>query len=459
MGKVAIIGGGVAGCGVGIYLKQRDVDVMIFEKKSSLVSGPPMCHLHAGGNLYPEISLNQRLQLLKESIDFLKFFPFAIDYRPTIVSVPKDINISMKEILNALEKIKDYYKELVKKDKSNKVLGAPDEYYKIYSKEEIEKLKERKVNVPKSNEDWMAVFARNVDLDTIKYPVILVKEFGLNVFRIAASAEILLKDNFLLNTEVVDVKRVGDKWEIIYKKEGKVFKDVFDYLINAAGFESGVIDDFVGFKEERFVEFKAAYVTKWENDEKYWPEIIFLGIRGTDKGLGQFTPYPGSHFQLHYMSKNATLFEDGLVKTKDSSQPKLPKRHIEKIEKGWNFEEVEKRTKKAIEYISKFIPSFKDAKVTKVPLFGAQQIPGNDPELRAAEVFIGDRYARCEIVKASSIIEMSKVIEKELKNLGFKINNKKDLEINEKEIENLAKNLAKKRGYPEDLGQINFKRY
>ncbi|GAB6045861.1 hypothetical protein JCM11957_14590 [Caminibacter profundus] len=94
-----------------------------------------------------------------------------------------------------------------------------------------------------------------------------------------------------------------------------------------------------------------------------------------------------------------------------------------------------------------------------MPLFGAQQIPGNDPELRAAEVFIGDRYARCEIVKASSIIEMSKVIEKELKNLGFKINNKKDLEINEKEIENLAKNLAKKRGYPEDLGQINFKRY
>ena len=65
MGKIAIIGGGIAGCGAGIYLKEKGYDVTVFEKKNSLVSGPPMCHLHAGGNLYPEISLEQRLQILK----------------------------------------------------------------------------------------------------------------------------------------------------------------------------------------------------------------------------------------------------------------------------------------------------------------------------------------------------------------------------------------------------------
>ncbi len=39
----------------------------------------------------------------------------------------------------------------------------------------------------------MSVLARNVDLKAIKEPVILVKEFGLNVFGIAASAHILLR--------------------------------------------------------------------------------------------------------------------------------------------------------------------------------------------------------------------------------------------------------------------------
>jgi hypothetical protein len=408
-----------------------------------------MCHLHAGGNLYPEISLNQRLRLLKESIDLLKFFPFAIDYRPTIVAVPKDVNINIDEILNSLEKIKNYYEELIKKDKTNEVLGSADEYYQVFSKEEIESFK--------TKDDFLGVFARNVNLDMIKDKIIAVKEFGLNVFRIAAGAHLLLGDSVKLNTEVIDIKK-SDKWIVTYKKGDEVFTQEFDYLINAAGFESGKIDDMLGLKEERFVEFKAAYVTKWENKEKYWPEIIFLGIRGTDKGLGQFTPYPGNYFQLHYMSKNSTLFEDGLVKTESSSYPKLPQRFIDYIEKGWDEESVQKRGKKAIEYISKFIPSFKNAQVTKVPLFGAQQIPGNDPELRAAEVFIGDRYARCEIVKASSIIEMSKEIEKELKKHSIQASTPKKLILDLEELEKLACNLAKKRGYPEELGKINFSR-
>jgi len=210
-----------------------------------------------------------------------------------------------------------------------------------------------------------------------------------------------------------------------------------------------------GFKEERFVEFKAAYVTKWKNEEEFWPEIIFLGIRGTDKGLGQFTPYPGECFQLHYMSEKSTLFDDGLVKSDDSSQPKMPKKFIDIIEKGWDERLVNERTKKAIEYISRFIPGFKNAKITKTPLFGTQQIPGNDPELRATEVFIANRYAKCEIVKASSIIEMVKVIKKELEKYNI---TPKKLKLDEKELERLSCELAQKRDYPQELGKISFRK-
>ena len=43
-----------------------------------------------------------------------------------------------------------------------------------------------------------------------------------------------------------------------------------------------------------------------------------------------------------------------------------------------------KRTKKAIEFVSMFIPSFRSATETTQPLWGVQQIPGGDPDLRAS---------------------------------------------------------------------------
>jgi len=43
-------------------------------------------------------------------------------------------------------------------------------------------------------------------------------------------------------------------------------------------------------------------------------------------------PYPNGYFQLHGMTKNITLFEDGLVSTHEkSSYPKLPEHFIDKI--------------------------------------------------------------------------------------------------------------------------------
>jgi len=68
-------------------------------------------------------------------------------------------------------------------------------------------------------------------------------------------------------------------------------------------------------KRERFVEFKAVYVTKSNFDSTKWPEIIFFGKRGTPQGMAQFTPYADGYFQLHGMTQEITLFENGLVKT------------------------------------------------------------------------------------------------------------------------------------------------
>ena len=126
-------------------------------------------------------------------------------------------------------------------------------------------------------------------------------------------------------------------------KEDKTKEASFDYLINAAGFRSGKIDDLVGVECKSMVEFKAAYISKWDSCcDTLWPEIIFHGERGTPRGMGQFTPYPGGYFQLHGMTKEITLYEDGLVANSTvSCQPHLKQNFIEKIEKSWSKEETD----------------------------------------------------------------------------------------------------------------------
>jgi hypothetical protein len=456
MARVAIIGGGIAGVTSAIFLNE---DVTLFESRDSLVSGPPFCHLHAGGNLYPDISINECLQLLEESIDFLQLYPFSIDYRPTIVTFPHSCQKDPQEYIDRLEKIKDRYKELVQKDSSNLVLGKIDQYYKIFSKEEILKLKERDIpKNPKSAQEWLISFAKYVNLDALKEPIVVVNEYGLNLFRAAAATEIALdkKSNVKLNlnTKVLDIKRVGDRFVVSYESGDALLQEKFDYIINAAGFQSGKVDDWLGYKRAKYVEFKAAYVTKWRSDIKF-AEIIFHGKRGTSKGMAQFTPYSGGYYQLHGMSKEITLFENGLVKTQNNySYARLSKEFISKIESGWSEDLAKERTKRAIEHFRDYIPDFaKEATLTTVPLFGAQQIPGESAELRAAEVSFEQNYARCEIVKVSSAPAMARKIADRF-NLKIDDNYKNLLQIDSKVIDKRAKEIAISRGYPSQLGII-----
>jgi hypothetical protein len=180
--------------------------------------------------------------------------------------------------------------------------------------------------------------------------------------------------------------------------------------------------------------------------------------------MGQFTPYPDGHFQLHGMTEDITLYKDGLVaNTKMSCQPKLKDDFIKKIEDSWDEKEVEKRTKKAIEHLAKFIPAFADAQVASKPLYGAQQIPGDDPTLRVAEVsFVKESYARCEIVKVSSVLSMVDAIVDELIKLDFLNKDaykSRDLshlkKLDEKQIKELAKTIAKTKGYPSSISDRN----
>ena len=466
--KIAIVGAGVAGASTALYFGQLGVDITLFEQESSLVSGPPFCHLHAGGNLYREISDAQCITLLKQSIDFLRFYPYIVDYRPTVIVLPKEDKYTPQDLLPRLKLLQKEYELLIKKERKNQVLGKSEHYYKIYDKAQIEYLKAQSPKkLPQSDDEWMIAVAQNIDLDKVQFPLIMVQEYGLNLFRLASgialSLETLASVTLHTQTLVHDIsqEKHSKRWNVSYTKDRQKHTESFDYLINAGGFRSGKIDDMLGTPCKTMVEFKAAYISRCTqyNDIRI-PEIIFHGERGTPRGMGQFTPYPHGYFQLHGMTKEITLYEDGLVaNTEQSCQPKLGQDFIEKIENAWSKEETTERTNAAIKHLSQFIPSFNQATVGSKPLFGAQQIPGDDPTLRVAEVsFPKERYARCEIVKVSSVLDMIDSIAKEFIALQYISSHalgqrlfSPAIAIDPHTLSKNAKSIAISREYPSEL--------
>lgn len=143
------------------------------------------------------------------------------------------------------------------------------------------------------------------------------------------------------------------------------------------------------------------------------PEIVFLGLRGTEKGMIQVSPYdpfsnsqitvPSKHgsipkkesmtnfkcFHIHSMTKNCTLFQGGLIR--DENEPKFPTALKKIIDlPRWTQDHIEarKRSIVALHEASKFLIPLKhpDATVGGDPLWGIQQIPCSDPEKRVGGV-------------------------------------------------------------------------
>ncbi len=419
--KIAIIGGGVAGSTIALRFAELGLDTTIIEKGPSFVNGPPICHLHAGGNLYREICDQQCLTLLKQSIDTVKVYPHSVNVRPTLIALPKTDKREPMDLLPRLQKIRAQYNQLVSEDSSNKVLGEPDKYFQYFSRAQVVALQRSPLpEQAKKDTDWLVAFAQYADLDNIKFPVLLVQEYGLSAFRFAAITSLAIEHlpccHVKTNHQVIDIICDDDGlgWHLSTKQQSSQTVETcrYDYVINACGFKSGEIDDMVSAKRQRMVEFKAAYVAHWPLCKGLWPEVIFHGERGTPNGMAQLTPYPEGYFQLHGMTQDITLFDKGLVASnEESAQPKLAPQFIEKIDNNWPAKVVSNRTLGSIEHLAQFIPSFSHAKEACKPMYGAQQIPGEDADLRAADVsFYGKHYARAEIIKASSALAAADAI-------------------------------------------------
>lgn len=411
---VGIIGGGVAGATAALKMASLGINTLLFEAGDTLVNGPPICHLHAGGNLYRDISLQQCICLLEQSVATVRAFSQSINCRPTVIAIPATDIAEPSQMLERLHVLREYYRAMVNQEVANNVLGDPEDYFSLYYQADLVRLAQCPLpEMPSNSAQWMVPIAKSIissnGVDKFKYPIVLVQEYGLSVFRLAAIAELGLAKatncELLFGHQVINVAQNQAGWTVQTQDSAHTScKYQVDFLINAGGFRSGLLDDMANLPRVRFLEYKAAYLANWSSQQGIWPEIIVHGERGTPTGMAQFTPYPQGYVQLHGMTEDITLFDGGRVtNTGTSAQPLLPRFLLDKIEKGWTWSEVQDRTQKAITHFSHWLPEFSSAITAGKPLSGVQQIPGNDPHLRAADAsFEGERYARIELVKASS---------------------------------------------------------
>lgn len=467
--QVAIIGGGVSGSVIALQLAKYSIDCVLFEQKSALVSGPPFCHLHAGGNLYPDISMEQCKLLMSQSIESARLFPQTIDLRPTLISIPISENLNTQEIENKLKQLAQYYKELVNSDPSNEVLGPADGYYSVYKREDLDALAKRPmVQSPDCHDDWISNALKVVDWSKLKSPIFIVQEFGWNFFRLAAQAELALNSSencdIKLNTQILDIKDVSDlglgyNWQLFTKD--RMYKA--NYLVNSSGFNSNFLDSCLQLRSEHMAEFKASYTAKCLDIPAFIPELIFHGQRGTPHGMAQLTPYCGNYYQIHGMTNEITLFQDGLLKSNQEGVcPEFIGPIKQKLNGSWEASEVQNRTEKAIDYVARFVPSFAAATIGGPPLFGAQQIPGSDLSLRVGDVSFPYRfYARSEIVKASSAFTAANNIIRDIqkhKLVPFfdlsSVENSLLQSVPKNEIDRLAQEIAVRRGFPGPMSQL-----
>lgn len=466
---VGIIGGGVSGVVTALQLANLGIDCVLFEQEKSVVNGPPFCHLHAGGNLYPDISDEQCKLLMKQSIEMARLFPQSIDERPTLISIPKTEKYKVSILEQRLKMLEGYYRELVSNDPANGILGIPNNYYRIYTKENLDDLaKIPPVKKPNTPDEWMSNAMSLIDGNQLKTPVILVQEYGWNLFRLGAQAQLALQQtthcDLKLNSKIKHIKDVRSNqqthnWEV--NTGDTTYK--LNYLVNSCGFKSGELDEFLQLNMERLIEFKAAYVSKWKPITGLIPELVFYGERGTPHGMAQLTPYCDDYYQIHGMTEDITLFKEGVVQAKKNDpQPKFNNQINHKLTHGWEKSEVNSRTENAIRFVSKFVPSFTSAIVGGPPLYGAQQIPGDDLSLRVGEVsFPTKSYARSEIVKASSALVVANEIigkiqeEKIISPINATNSPNKILaNISPSAIDLLAAKLAVERGYPKALSRL-----
>lgn len=375
--KIAIIGGGISGVTSAIKLaKNKQNEIHLYEKRDYLLKGPPYCHLHAGGILYPEISIEDAQELLNNSIDFAHYFSECLDYRPTIVAYRSNSNYSPANLVFKckVNKVNYHFSK-------SKVLGKTDNFYAVYTEQDMihfktyGKLPESDDIGRKYHDSYVEYFCKLLDdINSIKYPFVSVCEPGINQKKVESK---LLTDICRYNNIKVFTNKSVTLDEL----------DEYNTIINASGYNI-----FSNETTEKY-EFKSSWIINSSLIVDNLPEIAIIGERETENGMIQLTPIQKGVFQVHCMRKDSTIID---------TYSSFKKVYLSK-------DEIETRGNVAIRELSKLFSILIMSKVDSA-CPGLQRIPYDSKSKRVSQIKYnykdGKQLIDIQTLKACSIISI-----------------------------------------------------
>lgn len=393
---IYIIGGGISGCLTAIELsKYKHLNIHLFEKENDLLTGSPFCHLHAGGMLYPMISIEESKQLLYDSLEFAQMFNDCLERRPTIIAYNKNTKYDIRKLILKCKTMKYYYSVWSNNNNNLLPLGSIDNYFETYTKEDILNFKHGNLHKNNFHDPYIKTFSKLIkNIDDIQYPIVSVKEYGINLDLIKTKIKLLIKNNkqisLYTNTQITNLNNFDN-----------------NIIINATGYNiNSIYNSFEN--KDYFLEIKSSWIIKNKTIHNF-PEIAIIGERNTPNGMLQITPQNDNCYQIHSMKNDITLFQNGCIFSDNINEFYKEFKDVCETKK-FNDEIIISRTSKAIKEVQKLLYDFENSEIVMNPLWGIQRIPGIINSNRNWNLLKNKNYIEIHLVKGISGVCVSKKI-------------------------------------------------
>lgn len=416
--KVAVVGANISGCLTSLKLleqySEKKIIIDLYEQKSTIMSGSPYTHLHAGGFLYPELNIEQSKQLFNDSIYFASYFlgfnENCLHFRPTIIAYNAKSSFCVITLLQKCIVLQHHYRLYF----DNEIFGDPLLFFATYNKHDILYYKNHGHLPPVDytlypervyHDPYVANFCSLLhDIDSIKYPFVSVIEPGINEEEITRH----IVDSIVTNNSIkLHINSPLNNTNICYEANENVWyvNNVrYDKVINCSGASSHSL--FQDYLHKELLELKAAWIihnTSQEQFKTHFPEIAIIGERSTVNGTLQIIPhfFGGTGvFQIHYMSTDSSVVFSSCDITHPTFQETI-------LNDSLNPDEINHRANSAIAYLTKLFPYFQDFSL-KNCVWGMQRIPDNCIEARVSKIVTNcnNTFLDIQTVKATSIVRM-----------------------------------------------------
>ena len=410
--RIAVIDGGISGCLSAIELsKLPNVQVDLFERKHKLLQGSPYCHLHAGGFLYPDISIRDCTTLLNDSLDFAEYFVDFLDRRPCVVAYNANSQYQPHNLVFRARMMQMIYRCWASDNGNKYLLGHPDQYVAVYTKQDVDHFRQHGC-LPETTDKAKlyhqpyveAALSQLSDFESIKYPIVSVNEPGIRqselelhlINTVCSTVNIQVCTNTIISQG--DVTKVGTGWNIT-KNQTEAH---YDFLVDACG---GLRSEYFEVDTPELLELKSSWVIYNNSPEvshPYFPEIAIVGQRGTQDGLIQVTPIGKDVFQIHYMNTDSTIIKGSEGYIENVIQyDELP------------YYDAMERIKVAIDKTASYLSMFSKSEPLG-SLWGLQRTVGKEASKRTSQILFKIDSAEIQLTKASSIVTLVRQLTKHI---------------------------------------------